>query len=462
MRDQIDWLRWLFYLLGGIPLVFLVFFVRDRVLRLVTVIFVTIFVQDSFVGRRYFGGLSLAPSLVVAYIGLLSQVLARRRLPATGIYGPLWIAFLFAGIGGVISGSLGTGLLQANLKEYQISYVEGVVFFLYGITALREPEELRRFFRWMVVISAGLAFQHFFVAATGYHFRGSSESVTSDVYYSGVLDNGNSLGSYWALGIPVTLGVALSPSTPRQMRTLSYAVLVPMLGSLILTGSRGGFLFTVVGCGLLVFTSGARVGKLLSVGFVGLVFGALGYLVITTFLSTSAREVFDIMKQEGLETNRFDIFRAYASMLAQQPLGVGMAADNVRGGAYRHGILAVSAHNIYLDIGVQTGVIGLACFLGMAGSFLLRNRRAARLAGDAVTREGLGYLFLCLMGFLGVGLVEPIYSVSSKLNNVWWLLAGLSVGAANWVFDAGRSARTEEAGPGGVPTSSLSAHAPHA
>ena len=37
-QDAIDWVRWLFYLLAGLPLIVWLFFTRDRVLRLVAVV----------------------------------------------------------------------------------------------------------------------------------------------------------------------------------------------------------------------------------------------------------------------------------------------------------------------------------------------------------------------------------------------------------------------------------------
>ena len=121
----------------SVPLVVWLFFARDRVQKCVGILFFTIFIQDSFAGRRYFWALSLAPSFVAVYVALLSQVLERRRMPSIGIYGPLWGAFLFFALLSVAQASFGTGLLEPNVKELQFSYLEGIVFFLYGIVALR-------------------------------------------------------------------------------------------------------------------------------------------------------------------------------------------------------------------------------------------------------------------------------------------------------------------------------------
>lgn len=456
---SIDWVRWLFYLLGGVPIVVLIFFARDRVLRLVAVLGVTLFIQDSFMGRRYFWAFSLGPSLIVAYIALLAEVIRQRRMPHVGVYAPLWLALLFAGLVSIMAGSVGGGPLQLHVKQFQFCYLEGLVFFLYGTVALRGGEELRRFFRWSVVIGAVMALQHFFVAATGFRFRGSASAVTDLYYYAGVLDNGNNLGSYWVLTIPVTLAIALAPSTPRQMVLACYATLVPMLGSLLLTGSRGGWVFTLFTLGVLAATSGVRIRRFVLAGGAAAVLAVLGYAVISTFVATRTEDVFRSMAEEGAQTNRFANFAAYGRMMLDHPLGNGMAPEVMLIDATRYGVYTSSAHNIYLDIGTQAGFVGLAVFLAMAVSLLRRNRRAARLAGDEAATESLYYLFLSLVGFLSVGFFEPILASSNKLNNYFFLLAGLSVAAANQVFDARRAAQEGESRASRASPVDLPAHA---
>ncbi|RIK98119.1 MAG: hypothetical protein DCC71_21245 [Proteobacteria bacterium] len=462
MPDRsIDWLRWLFYLMAGVPLVVWIFFVRDRVLRLVAVVGLTIFIQDSFAGRRYFWAFSLGPSLIGAYLALLSQVFEQRRLPNVGAYGLLWGGLLFAGAVSIIAGSIGTPFLQVHVKAFQFCWLEGFVFFLYGTMALAKPEQVRSFFKWMVVFGIGIALSHFFVAATGYRFRGSSAAVATDVYYGGVLDNGNSLGSYYVLGIPTTLALAVTRSTSQQMRLVCYGALILMTGSLMLTGSRGGLLFTIVTLGLLPTVTGARVGRLAIAGFLGAIFAVGGWMVISTFLGSPLQQVLEIAKEEGTETSRFANFLAYFKIMLDHPLGNGMAPEAMGRAARLHGVFMTSAHNIYLDVGTQTGFVGLGLFVAMMLSLLLRTRRASRLADDPIARESLGYLFLGLAGLLLVGFFQPILASSNKLNNIFWLLAGLSLGATNQVFAARRAV---SARPSYTPAEApaLHAHAPRA
>ena len=81
-QEEIVWSRWAIYLLAGPPILFWLFFVRDNVLRLAAVLFVLVFIQDSFVQRRFVWAISFGPSTIVVYVALLSLIVQRGRLPS--------------------------------------------------------------------------------------------------------------------------------------------------------------------------------------------------------------------------------------------------------------------------------------------------------------------------------------------------------------------------------------------
>ena len=118
-----------------------------------------------------------------------------------------------------------------------------------------------------------------------------------------------------------------------------------------------------------------------------------------------------------------------------------------------------SAHNVYLDMGLQLGIPGLLLFLALIWNALARNRRASRLTDDVATRDGLRYAFLALLGYCMVGFFEPVYLADTKMNNLFWMIIGLGAGAANRVFDE-RRRRLEE--PAAVSRElALAGHAPN-
>jgi O-antigen ligase len=466
-QDAIDWTRWLFYLLAGVPFIVWLFFTRNRVLRLLAVVCFGMFLQDSIVGRRYTAvGASVAPSLMLAYIALLAEVLSQRRMPQLGAYLPLWLAFLFFAAVGIPAGSVGTGLWTLNIMQFQLAYFEGIVFFVYGVVALRQNDETMRFLRHLILVGLGVGLVHMFSLGTGFRFRNSivENEGEGGVFYAGVLDNINSLGSLYVMIIPVALAILVGQRQSRAWRIVTLTALIGMAGSLVLSASRGGIIFTMMMCFVALAAGRLGVARAVAASTVAGLATVVGYFVTVALLPDAWRIVTANVAEEGLATNRFYLFGRYTMMLFENPFGIGLSVANFGLMLSRYGIPGVvSAHNIYLDIGLQTGLPGLLLFLSICGLVLLQNRRAFRLARDRQQRDTLLLLFLPVLGFLAVGFFEPIYTISTKLNNLFWLLCGLSVGESARVFAAHRAERQREAygaAPGDLaPTGGHAQHA---
>lgn len=444
--DAINWVRWLFYLFAGIPLMAWLLFTQDRVLRLCAVLAFLLFFQDNIVGRRYIvGGLTLAPSTALAYVALVAEVLAQRRLPTFGSYLPLWFGFVFFAASNIIVGALGTGLWGVNWKYFQIFYLEGFLIFAYGMMALRTDRDLIRYTRYLMVLGLGVALVHVFTIVTGFRFRNAIEEF-SGVYYAGVLDNANSLGSLYAMWIPVALSLAVGPRQSAVWRFATIAAIVGMSASLILSASRGGLLFAILTSILAFGTSRVGMARAVVATVLAGFAAVIGFYGLTTFAPDVMREIIGLVSDQGGRTERFRLFARYLAMIADNPFGIGIAPANFDRRIAEYGIPGVvSAHNIYLDIALQSGILGLAMFLGIVGSVVMQNRRAAARALQPAQRDALVYLFLPIVGFLGVGFFEPIFSISNKLNNLLWIACGVSVAASQRVFAARRAAAEGDA-----------------
>jgi hypothetical protein len=64
-----------------------------------------------------------------------------------------------------------------------------------------------------------------------------------------------------------------------------------------------------------------------------------------------------------------------------------------------------------------------------------------RTAQDPQTRRAALYLFLAVGGFLLGGVVEPIYTNGYKLNQLFWLLLGISLANSRRALAAARETR---------------------
>lgn len=437
--EAINPIRWLMYLLLGAPLLTWLFFTRQEALRLLGLLLALIIVQDNLAGRRWVWAFSVAPSFILAYVALLSQIF-QRRIPRLGVFGPLWIGLLFfAAIGG-IAGSIGTGLLPNNIDRYQIVFLEGILFFLFGLVAVRKDTDLVFFLRTQATwVGLAVALIHFFTIATGFRFR-NAISDEFGIYYGGVLGNPNALAAYYVMLIPVALSMLVRQRLSPFTRFVTAASLVAMFGSLVLTGGRSGLIFTILMCFVaLVWSRMGLTRGILAVAAAGL-FAFLGFELMESLVPDTWFEIFGIAKREGLETSRFMLAQRYGLMMLEHPFGIGLSTPNFERLLVHYGIEGVvNSHNIYLEMGLQAGILGLITFLAMIGIVMWRIRRALALAREPAQQEALLYLFLLLLGYLSNGYFQPIFSVYPKLNNLFWLLCGLGLAAADRVFAAQRA-----------------------
>lgn len=443
--QAIDWVRWLFYFLGGIPVLIWLFAVRDRALRLLAVLAISFFVQDLFAGRRYFWAFSLSPALAGAYVGLLAVLVERRRLPQPGIYGVIWAGLLFAALVGVTLGSRG-GLLAVNVKYFQLGYLDGLIFFFFGLMALQTSREFQRFWEGFIVITLLTAMLHLFSVATGYQFRGSYTMAAGNVVYGGVFDNNNTLGSFYAMAIPPVLSLVMTRTLSARMQAIGYVTIALAAGSMILTGCRTAYLFAPILAGVALVRAGVAPGRAVATGVLGVVLVAIGFLLMTWLTPEVWQRVSADLAEEGTRTERFHTFAGFLRLMLDHPFGIGLSPENARGLIERYtfrGIL--SSHNIYIDMAVQIGVIGMIVFLWLAWMLLRTNRHAMKRSDDPAERQGLFCVYLALLGYYAVGIFQPIYtaSVTVKMNNLFWLLAGLNVAAVNRVLAAHRAEREQ-------------------
>jgi O-antigen ligase len=200
-----------------------------------------------------------------------------------------------------------------------------------------------------------------------------------------------------------------------------------------LTGSRGG----LAGLGVallagLVFAGRGRRIRVLPVAAVAV---ALAVLYVVAIAPPIVRER---IARPGDGTGRADIWRVGVEMVKANPvLGVGAGNFRVRSPQYvleagliRRSDLIVDkplvAHNIYLAVLSQLGIVGLLLFLGIIGSSLAAAARAANAFARQRDEEMellARAVFVALCGILVAGFFGS-WSFSKPL---WILLATCSV-----------------------------------
>lgn len=246
----------------------------------------------------------------------------------------------------------------------------------------------------------------------------------------GTLGRDTALAHWFDMLLPVPLGLWLWARERHRRVTYAGVTAVGFVG-LILTFTRGAwmgfFLTTAVLCLLLWRKMGFTREYWLAVGQVALVFGLL-----VVVLSTPIRARLFSDKAVGRSvTGRKRLNDIAIEMARESPLvGVGLGSFGATAEAYgaRSGFSTEradwKAHNLYLALASETGLVGLGlflCFLAVAG-FMLYQLQAGHWLFAADVGRAL------LAGFCGL-LVHSLISwglLSYQVFPLFWALLGLA------------------------------------
>ena len=245
-----------------------------------------------------------------------------------------------------------------------------------------------------------------------------------------------------ALLFPLCLITAwgLSPGLVKAHRLLLVGGWVYMLFALFFSLTRGVWL--AYGVVLLVYglVRGRRAGLAVvgGVAVCGLLFVGAGQGVRERGLS-----IFDLEANIG----RSQIWLANIDMIKERPL-TGWGFGNYKQfreafyQRYPRADTDAHAHNNFLQMGVDAGLLGLAAFLFLVGSIIMTGWRAyARQRTEPLKSLTLG-CWLGLVGFLIGGLTQYNWG-DAEVALVWWATVGLMMRVASGV--EGREARAGSA-----------------
>lgn len=233
----------------------------------------------------------------------------------------------------------------------------------------------------------------------------------------GVFRDNNDLARALVFGVAVWSAFARG-TLARWRSPAAYAGIAVIVAGMVFTGSRGGFV-TLIGTGLFLLFSrlkpvpAAVVSAVLVTGLVGL---AMPPTLAERF-SAVAHPAASVSVQ-----SRVDIWRRGIGKAVERPVfghGVGTFAVPHAEGA---GHPPRTAHNIYVELFYEIGLIGLAVYLGWLASAAIGLRRLARnssgdpwIASRAVALQG------GLVSFLIAGL-----TLGSAFQSIPFVIVGFS------------------------------------
>jgi O-antigen ligase len=339
-----------------------------------------------------------------------NPLLSDRHFP--GLNPPLlWFAGYLAIY--LVSAAFGsTEFIRDGLMRF-LTLFQLLVLFWVTADLLKDQQMINRMLL-VYSISSG-------ILATGilFHLPGFGVSMTGDGRTTSSLQSDpNVLAAVMALAVLTITGLSVKSVVKHSLgRILLSVMALPPLAVIVQTGSRTGVVAFLVGCLVYLLPqsrSPGRRGKIIIFAIIGIV-GLIGLIATNPLVLERWQEAY----YEGNLSRRQSMIPAALDMISERPIfgWQPMAAWYELGP--RVGKPSIDAHNLILDLLVESGLVGAIPFLVGLWLCVLSAWRARK--GEL----GVTYLALLLativvnMGIPGLGW-KP-----------FWLVMGLGVAAAS-------------------------------
>ncbi|MBH8560622.1 IctB family putative bicarbonate transporter [Nostoc sp. CENA67] len=263
----------------------------------------------------------------------------------------------------------------------------------------------------------------------------SAFSKTTRVY--SYLGNPNLLAGYLLPAVVLSL-VAIFVWQSWFKKALALTMLIVNTACLIFTYSRGGWIGLVVAIltvmVLLFYWWSVQMPPFWRTWSLPIILGGLiGVLLLAIIFVEPVRlRFFSIFADRSDSSNNFrrNVWDAVFEMIRDRPIigiGPGHNAFNKIYPLYQHPrYSALSAYSILLEVAVETGFVGLACFLWLIivtfNTAFLQLRRLR----ESMNIEGFWLIgaFATLLGMLAHGTVDTVW-FRPEVNTLWWLMVAL-------------------------------------
>lgn len=299
------------------------------------------------------------------------------------------------------------------------------IFFYFFISRQNMGEENRRFFLQMfwagAAIAAFLGLWEVYsgaaeIRAEWVDFAKFSDSLSR---MSGPLENPNLMAGYLAMAIAFWSSYRLYRPRNRDgiIGTVGIFILVVCL---LLTYSRGAWLSLFVV--LIILGAWAHKGKYLFLGVLSLV----GFILLTE--SSILERVNSILHplSESSSAMRLAIWHSTLYIVGDHPVfGIGWGAFPYVYPAYDYFLsepkpIIYHAHNLYLQLIAETGVIGFSFWTVAVG-------RSVYKLGERIRKQDpLALAIFCALGVILFGGITDDWLYNPKMSCFFWFLIGLS------------------------------------
>ena len=318
-------------------------------------------------------------------------------------------------------------------------YSKVILVYLLAVNVLGSPRRLERL-TWILVIALGyLGFRAVFDYARGVNVIQGGTRVMGSV--GGIMQNPNDMALNMVSFLPLAAVLAMQAKTlPKRLVAAGCGVM--MMGAIVATGSRGGFLgFAMMLVVLAIFAARKRPGFV----FAGALFVICALPLAPSSYWQRIASITDDSKDdvESSQARRTLMVESFAAFVERPLTGVGAGQfkdwnPQGRTEAWHE------AHNVWLQVGAELGIFGIAMFLFLvfrafhavfqSRRLLRRNRpKRSRISAGAATAGGA-------TGTLdGPGIADAEFldahsaAMAASLAG-WFVCAFFASVAYNWTF----------------------------
>ena len=328
-------------------------------------------------------------------------------------------------------------------------HISFILFYFVITNTIRTKEQwmamVKLFLLSAFVVAAYGVFQNFFGVNSTESWLDEEMFQSIEVRVYSFFNNPNVLGEFLVMTIPATLAV-LWGNLREEHKLVFGAGLIVMLACMVFTWSRGAWLGMVLACAIFFAIMDRR---WVFLGILAVM--ALPLALVVTNNTAILERFLSIGNTADTSTAyRVSIWYAAVDMIRDfwiSGIGIGSEAFKAVYPAYAASgaDFALHSHNLYLQIWVEMGVIGIGALLAMV-CMLIRQTFSARIA-TLRKQDSAAKIVIALgagtLGFLFQGMTDYVW-YNYKILMIFWIMVALSISGVNVVRDTLPETESEE------------------
>ena len=296
------------------------------------------------------------------------------------------------------------------------------LFYFLAFHAIRDRESIRACF-WAILFSAFLVSLQCVRQGLDYGFGNFDWSRRASGPFSSEATGANIAAAFFIIYTPIFVTVWITCKTHWFARLASIPGAVLGVVGVLATFSRQAMVVVP----LLLLAQAIRGSRVI---MVALVIAGAGYQLWLPQGIIDRIEMTATQNDKGEEEldestfHRFEIWAAASQMILQKPWGVGPGRFSAEIGKYNPQFAKVDAHNGFVLLTAESGIVATVAFVALVIRFALMGRRIRKLDPGEDSQMLGGAIFIASIGVLCSNLFGSRL-FNGEVMGDYWILAGL-------------------------------------